>query len=96
MGRETEESGITSEVRARLNRAVIRVVANARNDADMTHQELADVLGLKRNQVVNMERGRRAIEASELILIGKAVGVAPEELLRRAIGFKDPRRTKRG
>ena len=96
MGREAEGSGITPEVLARLNRAVFRAVANARHDADMTHQDLADVLGLTRNQVVNMERGRRAIKASELILIGKAVGVAPDELLRRAILFKDPRRMKRG
>jgi ribosome-binding protein aMBF1 (putative translation factor) len=96
VGREIEESQVTPEERARLKRAVIRVIANARNDADMTHQDLANRLGLKRHQVVNMERGRRAIHASELPLIAKVLGLDLDELWQRILGFKEPRRSNRG
>ena len=93
---EIEGSRAIAAERARLQLGVIRAVVNARNDADLTQQELADRLGLTKNQVVNMENGRAAIHASELALIATVLGVDFAELWRRILVFKVPRRSNRG
>ena len=69
--------------RERWDRAVLAVIAASRNDSDVTQGELADRLGWTRTQVVNIEHGRRAIRASDLIMIAKALNLEPETLLRR-------------
>jgi transcriptional regulator with XRE-family HTH domain len=71
--------------RERWNRAILTVIRAARDDADVTQQELAGRLGLTHRQVVNIEHGRRAIHASDLIMIAKALGTEPEVLLRRIL-----------
>lgn len=71
--------------RERWNRAVVTVVRAARDDADVTQQELANRLGFTHRQVVNMEHGRRAIHASDLIMIAKALNEDPETLMRRIV-----------
>ena len=71
--------------RDRWNRAIVTVIRAARDDADVTQQELANRLGFTHRQVVNMEHGRRAIHASDLIMIAKALNADPETLLRRVL-----------
>jgi Plasmid maintenance system antidote protein len=71
--------------RERWNRAILTVIRAARDDADVTQKELADRLGLTHRQVVNIEHGRRAIHASDMIMIAKALNVDPETLLRRIL-----------
>jgi transcriptional regulator with XRE-family HTH domain len=71
--------------RDRLNRAIVTVIRAARDDADVTQQELANRLGFTHRQVVNMEHGRRAIHASDLIMIAKALNEDPETLMRRIL-----------
>lgn len=69
----------------RWNRAIVTVIRAARDDADVTQQELANRLGFTHRQVVNMEHGRRAIHASDLIMIAKALNEDPETLMRRIL-----------
>ena len=71
--------------RDRWNRAIVTVIRAARDDADVTQQELANRLGFTHRQVVNMEHGRRAIHASDLIMIAKALNEEPETLMRRIL-----------
>lgn len=71
--------------RDRWNRAIVTVIRAARDDADVTQQELANRLGFTHRQVVNMEHGRRAIHASDLIMIAKALNEDPETLMRRIL-----------
>ncbi len=71
--------------REKWNRAILTVIRAARDDADVTQQELADRLGMTHRQVVNIEHGRRAIHAVDLIMIAKALGVDPEVLFRRVM-----------
>jgi transcriptional regulator with XRE-family HTH domain len=71
--------------RDRWNRAIVTVIRAARDDADVTQQELANRLGFTHRQVVNMEHGRRAIHASDLIMIAKALNEDPETLMRRIV-----------
>jgi transcriptional regulator with XRE-family HTH domain len=76
---------VKQKERDRWNRAIVTVIRAARDDADVTQQELANRLGFTHRQVVNMEHGRRAIHASDLIMIARALNEDPETLMRRIL-----------
>jgi len=71
--------------RERWNRAVVAVLAATRRDKDVSQEALADKLGVSRDVVANIEAGRRRVEVSDLILIGRALDVDPEVLFRRVM-----------
>ena len=73
--------------RARLKRAMIAVAKASREDKDLSRQVLAERLGLTYRQVVNMEHGRRAISFEDFVLLAKAIGVEPSELLKRVLSW---------
>lgn len=73
--------------RERLDRVIVTMIRASLADADVTHQELADRLGLNRVQVINMLRRRRAIDASEFILIARALKLDPRTLLERVLSW---------
>lgn len=73
--------------RERLNRAIVTMIRAARDDADMTQAELAAALGLTPRQVVNIEHQRRAVHASDLILIARALKLSPTALLERVLAW---------
>lgn len=73
--------------RERLNRAIVTIIRAARDDADMTQAELAAALGLPYRAVVNMEHQRRVIEASDLIMIARALKLNPTTLLERVLSW---------
>lgn len=71
----------------RLDRLIVTVIRASLVDADVTHQELADRLGLTRVQVTNMMRRRRAIHASHFIMIARALKLDPRTLLDRVLSW---------
>jgi transcriptional regulator with XRE-family HTH domain len=71
--------------RERWNRAVVAVLAATRRDKDVSQDSLAERLGVSRDVVANIEAGRRRVEVSDLILIGRALDVDPEVLFRRVM-----------
>jgi transcriptional regulator with XRE-family HTH domain len=71
--------------REKLQRALVAVLKASREDADVTRQELAKRVGLTYSQIVNIEHGRRAVQADDLILIAKALGIEPEQMLQRIL-----------
>lgn len=73
--------------RERLKRAMIAVAKASREDADLSRHVLAERLGLTYSQVVNMEHGRRAISFEDFVLLAKAIGVEPSELLKRVVNW---------
>jgi transcriptional regulator with XRE-family HTH domain len=79
---------VKDKERERWNRAIVTVIRAARDDADVSQKELADRLGFTYRQVVNMEHGRRAIHASDLIMIAQALKVDPQKMLRRILGWE--------
>jgi DNA-binding XRE family transcriptional regulator len=70
----------TEAQRERWNRAVVAVLAATRRDKDVSQDSLAERLGVSRDVVANIEAGRRRVEVSDLILIGRALDVEPEVL----------------
>jgi transcriptional regulator with XRE-family HTH domain len=75
----------TEAQRDRWNRAVVAVLAATRRDKDVSQEVLADRLGVSRDVVANIEAGRRRVEVSDLILIGRALDVEPEVIFRRVM-----------
>jgi len=65
---------------ARWKAAVLKATKALRTDADLTQAELASLLGLTRWQIVNLERGHRAIKVMELLEIALVCDVTPRNL----------------
>ena len=63
------------------------VISAARRDHDLTQEQLAAKLGLTRETVGNMEAARRKIEVGDLVMVAQAIGVEPERLFRRILGY---------
>lgn len=74
--------------RRRWDRVVAIVIAALRNDADLTQEELAAHLGWTRDAVANIERGRRVVRVSDLILIARVLRMKPEELTRKIVSWQ--------
>lgn len=58
----------------------------ARTAAGLSQQALADRVGLKRTSVTNLELGQQHIPLHVLILIARAVGTTPCDLLPPDVG----------
>jgi transcriptional regulator with XRE-family HTH domain len=56
-------------------------IAQARKDADLTQQQLADRIGILQPQLASYEIGRRRVPVSLLPKLGRALGVSVEELI---------------
>jgi DNA-binding transcriptional regulator YiaG len=69
----------------RLSRVTRVMIKAVRKDADMSQQELAQRLEWTRNQVANIEGGRRMIGLVDFILVARALRVEPDRLLQRIL-----------
>jgi transcriptional regulator with XRE-family HTH domain len=62
------------------HRALVAAFIQARRNAKLTQLELAKKLGWKQSLIARVESGQRRIDAMDIVLWGKAVGVDPREL----------------
>jgi transcriptional regulator with XRE-family HTH domain len=65
----------------RLYKQFGQQLRQARSDAKLTQDEVAERVGLKRTSITNIECGRQHIALHQLFLLASAVGTAPEALL---------------
>jgi len=64
----------------------IRIVLWAsREDSDLSQRELGAKLGWTRNQVANLEGGRRATQMIDFLMVAKALNIDPIGLLYRVL-----------
>jgi transcriptional regulator with XRE-family HTH domain len=56
---------------------------SARENRHISQEALADLAGLHRTYVGSVERGERNVSIDNVERLAKAVGSAPDELLRR-------------
>jgi transcriptional regulator with XRE-family HTH domain len=68
-----------------LEAAVRTVWSATRRDADLSQASLGERLGWTRDQVASVERGRRKVTVTDLIVFAEACGVDAERLLRRIV-----------
>jgi transcriptional regulator with XRE-family HTH domain len=74
---------MAGEERDRLRARLRDLLIEARGRADLTQTGLAKRLGRPQSFVSNYESGQRRIEVAEIILIARALGEEPVEMLRR-------------
>lgn len=51
-----------------------------REDRDYTQRELADLVGLKRTSITNVERGTQRLMADQLVAVARALHTSVEDL----------------
>jgi DNA-binding XRE family transcriptional regulator len=71
--------------RIRLERVIRIVLSASREGLDVSQRELAEKLGWSRNQIANIETGRRAIRLTDFLIIAKALNIDPLALLHRVL-----------
>ena len=69
-----------------------KVLRDSREDADLSQRQLASALNLTRNQVANIEGGRRAVSVIDLVEIATVLGIAPDRLLGHVLRRETPAR----
>ena len=62
---------------------LIRCLIEARNDADMTQQALADHLGKPQSFVAKYETGERRLDVVEFLTITEILDADPHEIIKR-------------
>jgi transcriptional regulator with XRE-family HTH domain len=73
-------------LRSAQHKALLGAIVEARNATGMSQREFAKKLRRTNNFVWRIEAGERKVDVLEFIEIAKAAGVAPDELMRRAVG----------
>lgn len=68
----------------RINAQLAEVVESLRKQKNLSQQALADVTGLSRTYVSDIERGLRNVSVGTLARIGHALGTDASQLLRMA------------
>jgi hypothetical protein len=91
--KQTERGGVSAiavameEERERLDKVIVTIIRASLDDADMTQVELAASLGLPYRQVVNMLRQKKAIRASQFLLIARVLKLDPKTLVDRVLSW---------
>jgi transcriptional regulator with XRE-family HTH domain len=55
----------------------------ARRKADLNQEDVAAILGRQQSFVSKYERGERRLDVVEFVQICRAIGVAPERLIKK-------------
>ena len=72
-----------NDERDRLERKLCQLLIEAREAAGLNQTELGKAVGRSQSFVSNYERAQRRLDLPDLILVCRAMGVEPVELLRR-------------
>jgi transcriptional regulator with XRE-family HTH domain len=69
--------------RERLERKLCQLLIEARETAGLRQAQLGKAVGRSQSFVSNYERAQRRLDLPDLVLVCRAMGVEPVELLRR-------------
>ncbi len=72
-------------LRTKAHKRMIALLRQARKQAGLTQEVVADRLGTPQSFVAKYEGGERRLDVLEFIAIAKALGVDPIELLRELV-----------
>lgn len=75
-----------NDERARLERKLCQLLIEARKTAGLDQTKLGKAVGRSQSFVSNYERAQRRLDLPDLILVCRAMGVEPAQLLRRLEG----------
>ena len=72
-----------NDERDRLERKLCQLLIEAREKAGLNQTQLGKAVGRSQSFVSNYERAQRRLDLPDLILVCRALGVEPVEILRR-------------
>jgi transcriptional regulator with XRE-family HTH domain len=72
-----------NDERDRLERKLCQLLIEAREKAGLNQTQLGKAVGRSQSFVSNYERAQRRLDLPDLILVCRAMGVEPVEVLRR-------------
>jgi transcriptional regulator with XRE-family HTH domain len=72
-----------NDERDRLERKLCRLLIEAREVAGLRQAQLGKAVGRSQSFVSNYERAQRRLDLPDLILVCRAMGVEPTDLLRQ-------------
>ena len=67
-----------------LNIAISVAIGRARLKANLSQQDLADITGLHRSYIGDLERGRRSVALANLSKLAQGLGVPASRLMKDA------------
>jgi predicted transcriptional regulator len=73
--------------RQQLNRLGPLVISISRREVYLSQRELGLRMDLTRNEVANLESGRRVLRLSDFVLVAEALRISPEKLLKRIVDW---------
>lgn len=68
---------------SKRHKALIAMLIEEREAADMTQTELADALGQYQSFVARVESGQRRVDVIEFLEIANAIGFDPRKIIRK-------------
>lgn len=96
--RVAKSASITLDVMAELKVLIGQRIAEARQAANMTQEELAERAGLASENLSRAERGRSMLKTPKLIAVADALGVSLDDLARgrevKPVDVEPPSRTR--
>lgn len=75
-------------VRTKAHRALVSVLIACRKDAGLTQEELAERCRKPQSFVASIESGQRGVQAAELEILAKGLGISELKLYKRYLAFK--------
>jgi len=75
---------LLSSLHRDLYQRMIDLLVAARRDASLTQVDLGRLIGQRQTFISKIETGERRLDAAEFVLIGRAIGIDPYALMRRA------------
>lgn len=75
--------GRKREKRDRVARQVREMLIEARDKSGLTQKELGALIGRPQSYVSNYERGVGRVDVADLLVIAKALGLDPKEMVGR-------------
>jgi transcriptional regulator with XRE-family HTH domain len=73
----------------RWDRVISIIIRQTRRELRVSQTKLASRLGWTRNMIANIERGRRSVAVTDLVLIAIALNIRPELLMRRILCYSE-------
>lgn len=64
---------------------MIELLVQARKDAGITQAELGKRIGQRQTFVSKFELGERRLDVAEFIIVSRAIGADPHEIIRAAL-----------
>lgn len=85
--KDGRETGEIEKEEAQLTRVIISVLRAARDDSDVTQEELGRRMGWSKKQMWDLEHGRKTVTVAHFFMIARRLGIDPERLVRRVKNY---------